>query len=750
MIEDNSGDVRLIREILAEVPDVSFELESAGRLSTGLKCLAKKQPDIVLLDLGLPDSQGLETLSKTYTRIKAIPIVVLTGLDDEAVAIEAVHKGAQDYLIKGQIHGRTLWRIMRYAMGRKRMENELRENERRLKEAQTLGRIGNWEFAIATQKIDWSDEVYELYERDKALGPPSAEEEARYYSPEETKRLRELARIATETGQERKYDLRAKLPSGRLAFFSATMRPVVDDKGHVVKLFGTVQDITELKNAETALRQSEERYRTILEEIQEGYYELDLAGNWTFFNNAFCNNLGYSREELTGMNYHVVTFEDDVDSVSRIYEEVYQTGRTSKVFSLRTVGKDGSIRFIEASAFPLIGDKGNIIGFRGIGRDVTERERAEQRLKESEERFRSLVESTSDWIWETDGNGIYTYASPKVKEFLGYEPEEVIGKTPFYFMPTEEANRIANKFKDIAATSGPIERLENTNRHKNGHLVILETSGVPIFDSKGQLRGYRGVDRDITERKKAEKQALVNAKLASVGELIAGVAHEINNPLTAVIGYAQLLMEMENVAPDIKEDLQKIYEESQRTVRVVQNLLRFARQYKPEKNLVNINELLERTLELEAYKLSTSNIEFSTHLATDPPLILADYNQLQQVILNIVTNAQQAMAETKRRGKITLTTGVIEDYVRISIADNGRGISLENMTKIFDPFFTTKPEGIGSGLGLSVCHGIITEHGGNIYAGSTPGKGTTFTIELPIATGEQAVIREKEPAKKRI
>jgi DNA-binding response OmpR family regulator len=229
LIEDNPGDVRLIREMLAEVPGVSWELESTGRLSTGLECLAKKQPDIILLDLGLPDSQGLDTLVKAYAQVKTVPIVVLTGLDDEAIAIEAVRHGAQDYLIKGQIHGRALWRIVRYAIGRKRIEDELRESERRLKEAQALGRIGSWEFGLATQKIEWSDEVYKLYERDKALGPPSAEEEALYYSPEETKRLREFARIATETGQELKYDLQAKLPSGKTAYFSATMRPVMDE-----------------------------------------------------------------------------------------------------------------------------------------------------------------------------------------------------------------------------------------------------------------------------------------------------------------------------------------------------------------------------------------------------------------------------------------------------------------------------------------------------------------------------------------
>ena len=162
LIEDNPGDVRLIREILAEVPDASWELESASRLSTGLECVAKYKPDIILLDLGLPDSQGLETLGKIYSKTTTVPIVVLTGLDDEATANQAVNKGAQDYLIKGQIHGRALWRIVCYAIGRKRIEDELRESERRLKEAQALGRIGSWEFDLATQKLEWSEEVYEL------------------------------------------------------------------------------------------------------------------------------------------------------------------------------------------------------------------------------------------------------------------------------------------------------------------------------------------------------------------------------------------------------------------------------------------------------------------------------------------------------------------------------------------------------------------------------------------------------------
>lgn len=274
-----------------------------------------------------------------------------------------------------------------------------------------------------------------------------------------------------------------------------------------------------------------------------------------------------------------------------------------------------------------------------------------------------------------------------------------------------------------------------------------------LFRTEQDMEKYRDyLEKEVEQRtlqmRRAEQQALVNAKLASIGELVASVAHEVNNPLTGIIGYAQLLADSQDVPPHVKADLQKIHEESQRTVRIVQNLLRFARRYKPSKDIVDINELLERTLELKAYKLKTSNIGLSVNLAADIPLILADYNQIQQVILNVITNARQAIEETKRKGKITVVTEAIPGYVKISVTDNGHGISPENITRIFDPFFTTKPAGSGSGLGLSICHGIITEHGGNIYVESTLNKGTTFIIGLPIATAEQAIIKEK-PSKEK-
>ena len=248
---------------------------------------------------------------------------------------------------------------------------------------------------------------------------------------------------------------------------------------------------------------------------------------------------------------------------------------------------------------------------------------------------------------------------------------------------------------------------------------------------------------DITERKRAEEEKLeleqkayLASRLASVGEMASGIAHEINNPLTAVIGFAQLLMDAD-LPDDLKEDLVTIHKEAQRAAGVARNLLTFARKHAPAKQPTNVNGIIEGVLTLRAYEQNVSNIRINTKLAPDLPEVTADYSQLQQVFINITLNAETAMIEAGNGGMLTITTQKVNHSVRASFADDGPGIAKENLDRIFDPFFTTKEVGKGTGLGLSVCHGIIAEHGGKIYARSKPGSGATFVVELPINAHEQ-------------
>jgi len=274
----------------------------------------------------------------------------------------------------------------------------------------------------------------------------------------------------------------------------------------------------------------------------------------------------------------------------------------------------------------------------------------------------------------------------------------------------------------------------------------FDVVAAPLSNADGGLSTIE-VFRDITERKRAEiekkeleQKVQLSDRLASIGEMASGIAHEINNPLTGVIGFSQLLME-KDVPEDIREDLEIIHDGSQRVAGIVKGLLTFARQHKSERTYSDINQLVDSTVALRAYALETSNIRAAIVLDPDLPWTMADAGQLQQVFLNIIINAEIEMKKARGKGNLIIKTEKIADTIRISFTDDGPGIARENIDKIFDPFFTTKEVGEGTGLGLSLCHGIIAEHNGRIYAESESGKGATFGIELPAVVEEE---REEE------
>ena len=229
-----------------------------------------------------------------------------------------------------------------------------------------------------------------------------------------------------------------------------------------------------------------------------------------------------------------------------------------------------------------------------------------------------------------------------------------------------------------------------------------------------------------------EEQLQITGRLAAVGELTAGVAHELNNPLAAVQAYAELLSDKDDLDETTKSDVETIYKEAQRASRITSNLLSFARRYKPEKGLISINEVLDKSLELHSYHLKVNNIEVVRELHPSLPWTMADFHQMLQVFVNIITNAEQAMTKAHGKGKLIIKTQKKGNVIQITFSDDGPGISEEDLKSIFNPFFTTKEVGEGTGLGLSICYGIVQEHSGALYAKSKLGDGATFTVEMPI------------------
>jgi signal transduction histidine kinase len=279
-----------------------------------------------------------------------------------------------------------------------------------------------------------------------------------------------------------------------------------------------------------------------------------------------------------------------------------------------------------------------------------------------------------------------------------------------------------------AIKTGKADGMDTFNTFMEIH---LHESASPLFDEKGEIIGSIIVSRDVTQQKRIEEQLILTDRLASIGELSSGIAHELNNPLTSVIGFSQLLMEGD-VPENIREELGTVYSEAQRAASIVKNLLTFARKHAPVKQMSQVNTVVEDVLRLRSYEQKVNNIEVETRLDANLPQIMMDHFQMQQVFLNIVVNAESAMLEANHRGKLAITSEKAGDMVKVTFADDGPGISKENLKHIFDPFFTTKEVGKGTGLGLSICHGIVIEHNGNISAASKNGQGAAFIIELPL------------------
>lgn len=360
---------------------------------------------------------------------------------------------------------------------------------------------------------------------------------------------------------------------------------------------------------------------------------------------------------------------------------------------------------------------------------------AAQALQDSERKYRDLVEKLRDVIYIVDGNGVVTYVSPAIKASLGYEPSQLIGHEFREFLEPTQFPELAQSFR--SGLSGVPRAAEFQIRAKSGVPKWFYASSTPIVE-KGKVIGLQGILSDITERKEAEEREqnlrleLDKAgRLASIGQLAAGVAHEINNPLTGILGFSQRILR-KCTDEAIVRDLNRVHSEAVRAARVVENLLTFARRKGPNKDCIQVNEVLEKTLDLRIYELKASNIEVVTELSTGLPLIMADFQQLQQVFLNIIVNAEQSMSESRGGGRLKIKSSQGEGRIVIAFTDNGLGISEENLQRLFEPFFSTKTERGGTGLGLSVCHGIIEAHGGKIYAASQQGEGTTFFVELPV------------------
>jgi len=515
----------------------------------------------------------------------------------------------------------------------------------------------------------------------------------------------------------------------------------------VRKGYAYLKDITERKKFERDLKGSEEKLRRLFERVRHGLFISSKEGRFLDCNQALLDMLGYpSKEEFLKIDIVRDLYVNPEDR--KLLKEKSERGGYVKDMEVEFKKKNGDKITVLLTGHPIKNEEGETIGYEGINLDITERKRIEDELREANEFFMNLIESSVDGIIAADMKGNIFIFNKGAEALTEHKAEEVIGKihiTQIY--PAGIAKEIMKRLRspDYGGV-GKLLPIQFNVVNKEGEEIPIQISAALIYNGAGQEVASVGIFTDLRSRLLMEKklqethlQLVSSEKMASLGKLAAGIAHEINNPLGGILIYSSLMMEDLPEEDPKRGDLARIVQETGRCKEIVKSLLEFARQTEPKKEPTDINRAINDGLFFLVNQALFHNIRIVKNLDPFLPFVRGNSGQLKQVFMNIIVNAAEAM---HGNGTLTIATSPSPDRktVWIEFADTGEGIPEENLSRIFDPFFTTKDVGKGTGLGLATSYGIVQDHGGTINVRSQVGLGTSFIIELPIQPQTQPIL----------
>ncbi|MEO6390651.1 MAG: PAS domain S-box protein [Pyrinomonadaceae bacterium] len=513
---------------------------------------------------------------------------------------------------------------------------------------------------------------------------------------------------------------------------------VIREDGKVVGIHGIARDITERKRAERELRKSEERYRELIENAYDIIYTNDLQGNFTSVNQACERITGFTREESLSRNLAEWIAPESLD-LAREQLRRRMAGEVVGVSEFNILAKDGRRIAVEVRS-SIVYDDGVAVGVQGIARDITERNRAEQELRKSEELYRDLIENAHDIIYSIDLEGNYTSINQAVERITGYTRDEALAMNLDQVVAPDHIATVrqmmAQKMMGDNFTAYESELLA-----KDGHRIPIEINTSMILEN-GVPVGVRGIARDVTERRQLEDQLRQAQKMEAIGQLVGGIAHDFNNMLTAINGYSDLTLRKMSDNDPLRRNIEEIKKAGEHSADLTYQLLAFSRQQVLQPKVLSLNQVIADTSKM-LQRLIGENVELVAHLDPDTGPVKVDPGQLSQIILNLAVNARDAMPQG---GKLTLETSNVSlddiyarqhagaelgSYVMLAVSDSGVGIDPAIIGNIFEPIFTTKATGKGTGLGLATVYGIVRQSGGTIRVYSELEHGTVFKIYFP-------------------
>jgi PAS domain S-box-containing protein len=540
-------------------------------------------------------------------------------------------------------------------------------------------------------------------------------------------------------------ELTLKKNRGSPFFVELFANPVIDELGEIPCIIISFLDVTERKKIEQALKENVIFTASLLDNYQHPIVVLNPDTTIRYVNPAVEALTGFAAEELTGLKppYPWLTPES-LPQTERDFKIAINRGKTW--FEEQYRKKNGELFWAEITSVP-VKRNGTTEYCMTIWVDITERKQMENQLKREKERAETYLNIIVVMVSLIDTSGKITMINQRGCALLGYEQEELLNKNWFnLLLPGKSRRKVRSDLRNlITGKVDSLDHYESSLITKSGQEKRISSDYIPVKDTTGVVTGILITSEDITETRKAHEQIQHTRLMVSLGEMTAGIAHEVNNPLGSILLYSELIM-ASDVPPALKKDLKIIHDEAKRATKIMTDLLIYGRRAKPHMRRVNLHYLLDKALGMRRYQQRLKNITVYTDYSAEPLYTVGDSMQLVQVFMNIILNAEEALNQTENR-KISIKTRADSKWAKVIIADNGSGIPVENLNQIFYPFFTTKPTGEGTGLGLSTSYGIVTEHKGLIHAENNEEGGATFIVELPLAPNKRNKERRKNTNK---
>jgi PAS domain S-box-containing protein len=746
-VEDVKTDAELIwREI--EKNKISFSKLLVDNREDYLKRIKTFEPDLIISDYSLPRFDGMTALQLRNELTPFIAFILVTGSVNEEVAVECMKAGADDYILKDNLSrlGPAIVNSInkrKLAREKKAAEEELHKSEMMLQKAQSIAHVGNWELDLSLKTMWGSDEslrIYGLVPGNSQISYRQAKEiplpEYRYMLDDALDRLLKY---------NEPYDVEFKIRrenDGAIRSVYSKAELIVEPDGEQVKVIGVIQDITDRKNIEKALHESEEMYRNIFDNVQDLYYETLFDG--TIINISpsisFLSNQQYSREDLIGKS--ISEFYAYPAERQKFLSELKGRGYLND-FEITLKNRDGSLIPCSLTSKIIYDIQGRPEKIVGSMRDISERMKAQETIDHERRMLRTLIDNLPDPIYVQDKECRKVIANKADVENIGCTSEaEVVGKTDIELFPGRIGERGYADDKKVIVTGKPVYDLEEEFINAKGLKRWLLTTKIPLQDKDGNITGLVGIGHDITERKviveeliRAKEKAEESDKLKTA--FLHNISHEIRTPMNAIVGFSALLGE-----PDIDDNTQKSYIEvilqsSNHLLSIITDIVDIsnieANLIKTYKNEISVNTTLKSICNQFMPKASEKKINLicENGLSDSDALILTDKTKLNQVLSNLISNA----LKFTEKGQIKVCYTLKDKFLEFCVSDSGIGISEEHHAKIFNRFYQVQYDMErlyeGTGLGLAISKAYVELLGGKIWLSSEPGKGTSFFFTIP-------------------